>query len=135
MTMESAVIGRGHPAAAPSLRWVLGLDAATCFAMGVLLVVGATPLASLLALPRELLFWAGIVLFPCAALMIGTAALPRPLPALVWLVIVGNAAWVIASLGVLFALQPNALGILFVLVQAAAVAGLLVFERRGVAAS
>jgi hypothetical protein len=135
MTMESAVMGRGRPAAAPNLRWVLGLDAATCLVMGVLLAAGAAPMASLLALPRELLFWAGIVLFPCAALMIGTAALPQTLPALVWVVILGNAAWVMASLGVLIALEPNALGIMFVLVQAAAVVGLLVLERRGVVAT
>jgi len=131
MTMESAVMGQGRPAAAPNLRWVLGFDAATCLVMGVLLVAAAAPLASLVALPQALLFWAGIVLFPSAALMAGAAALPRP--ALVWLVVLGNAAWVIASLGVLLALQPNALGIVFVLVQAAVVVALLVLERRGLA--
>ena len=132
MTIESVVMASGRPASAPNLRWVLGLDAATCLAMGMLLVAGAAPLAGLLALPQALLLWAGIVLFPCAALMACTAALLRPL--LVWLVVLGNAAWVIGSLGVLLALQPNALGIGFVLVQAAVVVGLLVLEHRGLAA-
>ncbi|HSW23046.1 MAG TPA: hypothetical protein VLJ62_09780 [Burkholderiaceae bacterium] len=130
MTMESAVMGGGSAAATPNLRRVLGLDAATCLVMGMLLVAGAAPLASLLALPQTLLFWAGIVLFPCAALMAGAAARPRPL--LVWLVVLGNAAWVIGSLGAL-TLRPNPLGIVFVLVQAAVVVGLLVLERRGLA--
>ena len=133
MTTESAVMGHGRPAAAPNLRWVLGLDAATCLAMGTLLVAGAAPMARLLALPQTLLLWAGIVLFPCAALMACTAALLRPL--LVWLVVLGNAAWVIGSLGVLLALQPNALGIVFVLVQAAVVVALLVLERRGLSSA
>jgi len=129
MTIESAVMVPGRPPAALSLRWVLGLDAATCLVMGVLLAAGAAPLAGLLGLPQALLFWAGVALLPCAALMAATAA--RPLPALVWLVVLGNAAWVIGSLGVLLTLQPNAPGIVFVLVQAVVVVSLLVLERRG----
>lgn len=133
MTMESAVMARGGATAGPGLRWLLGLDAATCLAMGVLLIAATTPLATLLALPPTLLSGAGIVLLASAAGIACAAALPRP--PLVWLVIVGNAAWVLASVGVLLALEPNAAGTAFVLVQAAAVAGLLVLERRAVAAA
>jgi hypothetical protein len=128
--MESAVIERRERGGAPSLRWVLGLDAATCAVMGALLVAAAAPLAGLFGLPQMLLFWAGVVLFPCAVLMAASAALRPPPPAMVWLVILGNAAWVIASLGVLIVFAPNGLGSAFVTVQALAVVVLLVLERR-----
>lgn len=131
---DTAVMGGRTGAGAPGLRGVLGLDAATCVLMGGLLVLAAAPLAALLALPPALLFWAGVILFPCAALMAGTAAMRRPPAWLVWLVIAGNAAWVFASLGLLVVLAPNALGVAFVLVQAAVVLVLLRLEWRGLAA-
>jgi len=131
MRMESVPMGG---AGAPGLRAVLGLDAVTCLVMGALLVAAAAPLSAALALPQPLLLGAGIVLFPCAALMAGTAALRPPPAAGVWLVIAGNAAWVAASLGALMLLAPNGLGTAFVLVQAAAVLGLLVLEHRALAA-
>jgi hypothetical protein len=131
--MDTAVMGRRERADAPNLRRVLALDAATCVGMGLLLLAATAPLATLLALPSALLFWAGLLLFPSAALMAAAAA--RPLPALVWTVIIGNAAWVLASLGVLGVLAPNAFGIAFVLGQAAVVLVLMVLERRGLAAA
>jgi hypothetical protein len=127
-TMDSVLAPRRGGAI--GLRAVLALDAATCLAMGALLVAAAAPLAGWLGLPQALLFWAGIVLFPCAALMAGTAALRPPPASLVRLVIVGNAAWVLASLGLLVVFSPNALGIAFVLVQAAVVLVLLRLEQR-----
>lgn len=135
MTIDTAVMGRRRQGGRPSLRAVLALDAATCLVMGLLLTAAAAPLSAVLALPQPLLFWAGIVLFPCAALMAGTAALRQPPAAPVWLVIAGNAAWVAASVAVLIVLAPNALGVAFVVVQAAAVVGLLVLERRAWAAA
>jgi len=131
MTTQSAVMGRqgGHDPL--SLRAVLAIDAGTCLAMGLLLVAAAAPLAGLLGLPEPLLFWAGMLLFPCAALMAGTAAMRPPPAALAWLVIAGNAAWVLASVGVLLVTAPNFLGTAFVLAQAAVVLVLLVVERRG----
>ena len=113
---------------APTLRRLLAVDAATGLAMGVLLVAASAPLATLLGLPATLLFGAGVVLFPSAALMALAARSLRPL--LVSVVVVGNAAWVLASLGVLVLLAPNALGIAFVLMQAAVVTGLTLLERR-----
>jgi hypothetical protein len=135
MTTQSAVMGRRDGMAAPSLRRVLGVDAATCVAMGLLLVAAAAPLATLLGLPQPLLTGAGIVLFPCAALMAATAAMRRPAPWLAWGVIAGNAAWVLASIGVLLMFDLTALGIAFVVVQAAVVLGLLVIERRALTAA
>ena len=118
----------------PALRTLLVLDATTCLLMGGLLLAAAAPLASLLGLPQSLLGWAGLLLLPCAALMGAAAAMRRPLPALVWAVIAGNAAWVLASLGVL-GLATTGLGVAFVLAQAFVVAVLLELERRALAAA
>lgn len=102
------------------------LDAATCVATGLLLALGADVLAGLTLLLPEQLRPAGLSLLPIAA-FIGFVATRARLPrAGVWLVILGNAAWVAASLSVLIggAISPNALGYVFVAVQALAVAGL-----------
>jgi len=102
------------------LRNTLLLDAATCVATGALLSLASGPLSSLLGLPAALLFYAGLSLFPIAAFMLWTS-LARPAPA-VWVVILGNAGWVLASVVVLFGFSPTVLGYVFVIVQAAAVA-------------
>jgi len=116
------------------LRTVLLIDAATCVATGLLMTFAAGFLADLTQLPPDLLRSAGLSLFPIAAFIafVGTrAVLPR---AGVWLVILGNVAWVGASLGVLFggAVSPNAFGYAFVAFQALAVAVLAELEFTGV---
>lgn len=116
------------------LRTVLLVDAATCVATGLLMTLAAGLLANVTQLPPELLRSAGLSLFPIAAFIafIATRAeLPR---AGVWLVILGNAAWVAASLWVIFggATSPNAFGHAFVAVQALAVAVLAELEFTGV---
>jgi hypothetical protein len=114
------------PTARFTLRQILNLDAATCIAFGLLLVIGAAPLSGFLGLPQSLLFYAGVALFPSAALMLIAA---RKLSApLVGVVIAGNAAWVVASVVVAFALEPTGLGVAFVLAQAAAVLVLMIVE-------
>jgi hypothetical protein len=114
------------PGARITLKQVLNFDAVTCIAFGLLLVIGAAPLSGLLGLPQALLFYSGLVLFPSAALMLIAA---RKLSApLVGVVIAGNAAWVVASVIVAFALEPTGLGVAFVLAQAAAVLVLLILE-------
>ena len=116
------------------LRNVLMLDAATCVATGLLMALGADFLAGLTLLPPELLRPEGLSLLPIAA-FIGFVATRARLPrAGVWLVILGNAAWVAASLWLLFgaAISPNALGYVFVAVQALAVAVLAELEFVGV---
>ena len=127
---DAAVIGRHEGAVAPNLRRILGLDAATCFLMGALLVAATSPLSTVLGLPQDLLFWAGVLLFPCAALMGGAAMMRRPLPLLVWIVILGNAAWVMASVAVAMVFEPPWIGVVFVIVQATVVLLLLILERR-----
>lgn len=133
MTRTATMSGRG--AGPMSLRSLLAIDAVTGVAMGAVLVAGATSLAGPLGLPAPLLLWAGLVLFPCAALM-AVAAVPASPPLTVaWLVIVGNFAWVLASIAVLPWFAPSALGVAFVLAQAAVVLVLAVLERRALAAS
>ena len=109
------------------LRTVLWLDAVTCVFTGLLLALFSERLSGWLGLPEPLLFYAGLVLFPTAALMAWTATRAEtPKPA-VWIVIGGNALWVLGSLLVL-ALSPTTLGYAFVIVQALAVAVLAELE-------
>lgn len=112
------------------LRNILVADAAMGAAAAALTIFGAHLLAPLLGLPQALLFWAGVALVPVAAFLLATArraSVPRA-----WLreIVFLNWAWVAASLGILaFApIAPNALGIAFILAQAAAVAGFAVIE-------
>jgi len=113
------------------LRRTLAVDAATCAGFGALLVLFTQPLSELLGLPAALLHYAGIALFPCAALMI-LARTRRPLSrALAWLVVGGNAAWVLGSALVLLVAAPTGLGYAFVIAQAIAVAVLAELEFIG----
>ena len=114
----------------PSLRHLLVFDAATCSVMGLALTLGRGPLAELMATPPALLFYAGLSLFPIAAFMLVVAARTALFPAGVPLVVLGNAAWVAASLWLLVSgwIEPNALGHAFIAGQALAVAGLAVME-------
>jgi hypothetical protein len=106
------------------LRRILLLDAASCGAMGLLLLTLSGVLSGVLNLPVGLLREAGVALLPFAlllALMSMRARLPR---AAVWAVIAVNAIWAIDSIVLLFTgwVQPNLLGHLFVAGQAAFVA-------------
>jgi hypothetical protein len=107
-----------------SLPAVLRADAALGFAMGVALALAAGPVAGLTGLPPGLLRGAGLALLPVAAFMAWAArpAAPRRAGRAV---VIGNCAWVAASLGLLVSgfVAPNALGTAFVLAQAAVVAG------------
>jgi hypothetical protein len=115
---------------APLLRNLLLFDAATCTAMGIALILAANPLAALTAIPATILFFAGVALLPSAAFMamVATRA-PDSRPA-VWLIIVGNVLWVIASLWLITGgwIAPTALGQAFVAAQALAVAALALLE-------
>lgn len=111
-----------------TLNRILALDALTCALMGVLLVLLAPMLAGLLGLPHDLLLYAGWLLFPIAAFMGVLAWQVAPPAAGVWLVVIGNVAWIVASLVVLVAAGPNFLGSVFLIVQAAVVAVLSLAE-------
>jgi hypothetical protein len=114
------------------LRNVLLLDAATCVVTGALMSAGAEYLSSLTQIPHGILWAAGLILLPVAAFIAAVATLGTP-PAGVWLVIAGNVAWVIGSIVLLLArgVAFNALGVTFVVIQAAAVAILAELEFMG----
>jgi hypothetical protein len=115
------------------LRRVLLLDAASSGAMGILLLTCSGLLAGLLNLPAELLNEAGFVLVPFA-LAVGFLGTRSKLSRIaVWAVIGINAIWAIDS-GVLLLtgwVQPNVLGYVFVIGQAAFVAVMAELEVIG----
>ena len=115
------------------LRRTLGLDAATCLAMGAAMILGAQPLGVLTGLPPALLMLAGVVLLPVAGLMIWLARRASAPAPMLWLVIGGNAGWVAASLLLLIGgwVQPTLAGEVVVIVQALGVVALTVVEYAG----
>lgn len=115
-----------------TINRLLALDAATCALMGLLLAAMAPGLSILLNLPEGLLWWAGILLLPIAFFMAALARQRTPFAAGVWLVVAGNAAWVVASLAILALTNPNASGVAFVLAQALVVACLALLEAAAV---
>ena len=115
------------------VRTALRLDAAASGAMGLLFLLAAPPLAPMLGLPVALLRVVGAGLVPFAAALVWLAARERPPRGLVLAVVLGNAAWVAASLLLLTsdAVAPTPIGVLVVLAQAAAVAAFTWLESRG----
>jgi len=120
-----------HPA--DFLRTVLIVDAATCVASGLLMTLGATFLSGLTAIPSGLLLYAGLSLFPIAAFMAVTATRPVLFRPAVWLIIAGNALWVVASVLIMLDgfVAPNGLGYAFIIAQAVAVGVLAELEFMG----
>jgi len=105
------------------LRGALLADAIASGAMGLLLAIAAAPLAKLLALPDAFLREAGLLLIPYA-LFVGYLGSRTRLPVtLAWVIVVGNATYVLASFALLVSpwLAPNLFGELFIAVQAVAV--------------
>jgi len=121
------------------VRPVLALDAATCFAAGCLMAFAAKPVAALTGLSPDLLRGAGIALLPVAALFLFMARTSRLTRGLILFAVIGNLAWVAGSIAVLCSAGANAIGQIFVAMQAIAVAILALLEardafpRRGVA--
>jgi len=130
MTTATASIDRSS-----FLRRVLLVDAATCVAMGMFLVLLAQPLAPMLGLPASLLEIAGTSLFPIAVFMAWVATRSAFLRSGAWLVVAGNVAWIAASGLLLLRLGSTVtpVGWAFVTLQALAVAVLAVLEYRGLA--
>lgn len=110
------------------LRVSLRLDSLMCAVFVPVLLVGAGLFGDLLGLPGALLIGAALVLAPFAAFLWWVSATPVIRPSAVSVAVAGNALWVLASLAVLALLTPTTLGFAFVLVQAAAVAGITVVE-------
>jgi hypothetical protein len=115
------------------LRRILGLDSASCAAMGLLMSLDSAALAPLFGLPRDLIFAAGLALLPLAAFIGWLASRPSPPSPLVWLVIVGNVAWTAESMLLISeqAGRITPLGTTFVAGQALAVLALALLEYAG----
>jgi hypothetical protein len=105
------------------LRRAIQIDAVVSGAMALLLTLAAGALAPLLQLPEALLLESGLFLI-AYVILIGWLGLRATMPRLLVLaIIIGNAAWTLGSIGLLFsgAVSPNLLGQLFVAAQAIAV--------------
>ena len=124
-----------HPS--PLLKLALLADAVIGGATGVLQLLAATALSTLLELPRALLLGTGEFLVVYALLLLGMATRARLWSALVMFVVLGNLMWGLGCMALLMTgrLAPNALGICFVLLQAVAVVALAVLEWRGLRSS
>lgn len=112
------------PDAQRGLRQVLRLDAVASGALGLAAAAGAGVLDTVLGLPAGLLTGVGVFLVVYAAGLValaGRASIPRPAT---WVVVLGNSAWVLASLGLVVGAweRLTALGAVIVLAQAVAVA-------------
>lgn len=103
------------------LRGVLWADAASCFASGALQLAALDALPRLFGLPQLLLLDTGVFLVAYALLAAWAASRPVPPRGWVALFAAGNLAWA-AGCGLLVALlQPTALGVAWIAMQAIAV--------------
>ena len=106
------------------LRRAILLDAAASGATALLLMAGAGLLEGLLGLPAALMRGAGLVLVPYVAYVAWLGTRESVFAGAVWAVIVCNGLWAAASVLLLLSgwVAPTALGIAFVIAQAAVVA-------------
>ncbi len=106
------------------LRRVLAVDAVSSGAMGVVMLLAAAPLSSLLGLPASLLTWSGLSLLPFAAFVGWLATRELPPRAAVWAVVICNVLWALDSVILLASgwSDPTPLGKVFVVSQAVFVA-------------
>lgn len=116
------------------LRRVLACDAIASGAMALTILAFGSILGVWFDLPDELLREAAIILIPFAVGVGLIASREQPWRPGVWIVIALNIVWVINSVGLLFTnwIEPNALGVAFVLGQAGVVAVLAALEYAGV---
>jgi len=119
------------------LRWVLFVDAATCAATGLLMMIGSGALERFLGLPTDLLRYTGFSLLPFAAFLVYLATRETFSQSMVWAVIVLNALWTVDSFLLLLTgwVDPTEFGYLFVVTQALGVAMLAALEFVGLRTS
>ncbi|PJI98723.1 hypothetical protein CLU85_3554 [Acidovorax sp. 69] len=116
------------------LRAVVWFDASTGLLLGALHLLLTAPLAEWLGLPPGLLQVTGALLLGYAALAVAIAQ-SEPMPrGWLWLLIVGNFAWALASLALLLgsALTPTLLGQAYLMVHGVSVAALAELQWLGV---
>lgn len=108
----------------PLLRRVLITDTTLTGTSGILLLLAARPLSTLLALPSALLLGAAAIFIPFAIFVGWLGTRPRVYRPLVFAAIALNALWAVDSILLLFTkwVQPTPFGELFVIGQAVVVA-------------
>jgi predicted membrane channel-forming protein YqfA (hemolysin III family) len=113
-----------------SPRTVLRLDGALCLAMGTVLIAMRAAIAGPTGLPTGFLLAAGVLLLPVGLFILAVAWPPGPPRSGVAIVVIGNALWVQASIGVLAVgfVQPTLFGAVLILGQAVAVAVIAAVE-------
>jgi hypothetical protein len=104
------------------LRRALLADAAFSGISAIVMTLDTAALASFLDLPEALLRETGLFLIAYAALVGWLGSRPSVPKALVMIVVIGNAAWTLASIALLFSgtVAPNLLGEIVVVAQAIA---------------
>ena len=114
---------------------IYGVDAIVSAAMGVALLVAAEPLTQLAGwnLPAGFLWTIGLLLLPWAALNAAVARADRPARAVVRVSIGGDIAWVAgsAAMVLLYASSLSTLGLVLLVGQGLAVAGVLALKLAG----
>lgn len=108
---------------------IILFDVASCAAMGLLLTLGAGTVARLTATPAMLLFQAGVYLLLVALYALLVALRGTGSPSLVWLLILGNIVWVLASFRLFAFVSPIMFGAALILAQALVVALLAWLEH------
>ncbi|MGE0658808.1 MAG: hypothetical protein AB7F36_14505 [Reyranellaceae bacterium] len=113
------------------LRQALLLDAAASGSMGLVMAAAPGFVAGLLGLPAGFVLAIGVFFVVFALSLLALRS--YPLPALVWLVVLGNFAWSVASVAILFTdlIAPNTFGIVVIIAQAVAVAVFAELEMIG----
>lgn len=117
-----------------TLRAVVWFDAFTGVLLGALHLLLTASLAEWLGLPQNLLTVSGVMLLGYAALAITLARAPSMPRGGLWVLIVGNFAWALASLGLLLGstVTPTLLGQGYLLVHVVSVAMLAELQWMGV---
>ncbi len=116
------------------LRAVVWFDASTGVLLGALHLLLTAPLAEWLGLPAGLLQVTGAMLLGYAALAIAIARSASMPSGWLWVLIVGNGGWAVASLALLLGstLTPTLLGQAYLLVHVVSVALLAELQWMGV---
>lgn len=106
-----------------SLRPILLADAVVTGVTGLLMLLAARPLANLLDLPTALLRGAGLVLMPYVGVLLWLASRETTPRQAAWSVVAANIAWAVGCAVLLLGdwVDPNGLGIAFVVIQIVAV--------------
>jgi hypothetical protein len=103
------------------LRGVLWADAVSCLASGALQLAALDALPRLLGLPHALLLESGIFLVAYGVVVAWLASRRETIRPLVALFAIGNVGWAVGCGAAVYVLQPTALGIAWIAMQAATV--------------